>query len=67
MDVEQLHRNAEHCLKPAHETADELQCIRYLRAARTWQALARKKSQLDAGLFDDPEAQAHPALRSLRK
>ena len=53
MNVEQLRINAEHCLKRAAGTAEELQRMRYLRAARAWQCLADRKRQLDTALFED--------------
>jgi hypothetical protein len=48
--TEQLRRNADHCLKQAYATSDELQRIRWIRAAKTWQSLADTKHQASSPL-----------------
>jgi hypothetical protein len=57
MNVEQLRSHAEHCLERATSELDELQRMRYLRAAKAWQSLAHRKLALDAGLMVDEAAE----------
>jgi hypothetical protein len=66
MSVEQLRIHAEHCLKRAADTADELQRLRYLRAAKAWQGLADRKRQLDAALIGDAAEGQHHTLSAAR-
>jgi hypothetical protein len=61
MNVEQLRRNFEHCLARASSESDELQRMRYLRAAKSWKSLAEHKLRLDDDLVTDHGA-AKPIL-----
>jgi hypothetical protein len=55
MNVENLRSNAEHCLTLANAASDELQRMRWVRAAKTWQRLADMKQQADMALMSSSE------------
>jgi hypothetical protein len=50
MNAETLFKNAKHCLRQAALTTDDMQRMRYLRAAKAWRALAEAKLDADEAL-----------------
>jgi hypothetical protein len=65
MNAQQMRRNAEHCLDAANGSADEVQRLRFIRAAKAWRSLAHSKHQADIALvseeFAEPESERQVA------
>jgi hypothetical protein len=55
MTAHSLARNAEHCLDAASKCTDEVQRMRFVRAAKAWRSLARSKRMVDNALFDEEQ------------
>ena len=57
-------RHAEHCLDAASHCVDEMQRVRFIRAAKAWRSLSRAKRLTEDALLpnDDTMAEAERAV-----
>jgi hypothetical protein len=53
MNAQMMRANADHCVRMARESTDEIQKQRLLRAAMAWTSVADNKEKLDASLLPD--------------
>jgi hypothetical protein len=52
MNTETMRKHAEHCFEQASRSSG-LQQVRFIRAAKAWESLARSKDEADFSLLSD--------------